>query len=295
MPPRSRGPPLNLSLLPALLKPSPRLPSHRLICPNCFSSPRPFSSTPTRPKKSSASTKSARKTPDIPITKPARSIPDNAKTAAKDASIDPYDYTDLEAAIAKAVARLQEALTKTRDAGRVSAQMIEDLPVDLGVKGSGSSSGGSGGGAQKDKDRTRIGDIASVVPKGGRSMSVFAAEESHVKPLVSAIQASSYSLTPAAPNQNDANPLVITVPVPPVTAETRAQAAAEAKKCMEKASVEVKNARGEAQKRYRRMELGKLVIVDEIRKGHKGMEEVVKKGQEEVKRVGENAIKALER
>lgn len=52
---------------------------------------------------------------------------------------------------------------------------------------------------------------------------------------------------------------------------------------------------GEAQKVFRKMELEKLVRADELRKAHKGMEEVVKKGQEEVKKVGEGAIKGLER
>jgi ribosome recycling factor len=83
--------------------------------------------------------------------------------------------------------------------------------------------------------------------------------------------------------------------VPPPTAESRAQAAAEAKKSMERASLEVRTARGDAQKRYRKMELGKKVVVDELRKAHDGMEKVAQKGQEEVKKVYEQAIKSLER
>ena len=216
-------------------------------------------------------------------------IPNNKATANRDAELDPYDYSVLQADIDKAIARLKDALTKTRDAGRVSTSMIEELPVELNVKGS-QTQGGSA-----HKERTRIGDIASVVPKGGRSMQVFVSEEGHLKPITAAIQASPYSLTPQPAGPNDNNPLLITVPVPPVTAETRAQAAAEAKKCMEKASLDVRTARGEAQKLFRRMELGKLVVVDELRKAHKGMEDVVKKGQDEVRRVGEGAIKALER
>jgi ribosome recycling factor len=87
---------------------------------------------------------------------------------------------------------------------------------------------------------------------------------------------------------------LITVPVPPITAETRALAKQEAKKMFDRASNEVRNARGDAQKRFRKMELGKLVIQDELRKAHKGMEEVVKRGQEEVKKVYEGSLKALE-
>ena len=96
------------------------------------------------------------------------------------------------------------------------------------------------------------------------------------------------------PQHDATNPLLILVPVPPITAETRAQARAEAKKVFERASQEVRNARGEAQKRHRKMELQKLVLKDELHKAHKAMEDVVKKGQDECKKVFDAAVKALE-
>ena len=43
------------------------------------------------------------------------------------------------------------------------------------------------------------------------------------------------------------------------------------------------------------MELGKLVIRDELKKAHDGMEKVAQKGQEEVKKIYEQALKGLER
>ena len=212
-------------------------------------------------------------------------IPNNKATANRDAEPDPYDYSELQDAIDKAITRLKDNLTKTRDAGRVSVQMLEELPVELNTKGSSS----------PHKERATIGTLASVVPKGGRTLQVFCAEDSHIKPISSALQASDYSLTPQLPAANDTNQLVITVPVPPVTAETRTQAANEAKKVAEKAGLDVRNARGDAQKRFRKMELQKVVVVDELRKAHKGMEEVAKRGQEEVKKVLDGALKMLER
>jgi ribosome recycling factor len=68
----------------------------------------------------------------------------------------------------------------------------------------------------------------------------------------------------------------------------------EAKKMLEKASTEVRNVRGEAQKRFRKMELQRLVLVDELKKAHKQMEDVVKKGQDEIKKVYEGSLKALD-
>lgn len=98
-------------------------------------------------------------------------IPDNANTQAKDQEIDPYDFTVLDQGIASAVARLKDALTKTRDAGRITPVMVEDLPVDLNFKGRETH------GTAPHKERAKIGDIASVVPKTGRMLQVYCAEE----------------------------------------------------------------------------------------------------------------------
>jgi ribosome recycling factor len=269
------------------------------ICARClltttFRPARHFSNTLAPQKKSSSNPKSACKTPTIDSPSVDRHVPDNAATRNRDAEPDPYDHSALQSGIDKAIARLQVALTKTRDAGRVSAEMLEALPVELNVKGADTQ------GKPAHKEAVRLGDIASVVPKGGRAMQIFAAEEAHVKPLVAAVQASPYSLAPESPTpasnanaDSNSNPLCITVPVPPVTAETRQQAVAEAKKCLERAQLDVRNARGDAQKRHKTMEKNKVVVVDELRKAHKGMEEVAKKGAEEVKRIHDAAVRAL--
>lgn len=132
---------------------------------------RQFTTAPPLQKKSSGSAKSNRKSPVIPSSKNETHIPDNKHSANIDAEPDAYDYTELQANIDTAIARLKDALSKTRDAGRVTAEMVEALPLELNVKGSNT----EGGSAHKSK--TKIGDLASVVPKGGRMMQVFAAEE----------------------------------------------------------------------------------------------------------------------
>ncbi|KAJ9615873.1 ribosome-recycling factor [Cladophialophora chaetospira] len=266
---------------------------------------RTFSTPSVHLKKSSASPKSNRKSPNLDSLthKDEKHIPGNKATRNRDAELDPYDFSELEAGIAKAVAHLKDALVKTKDAGRVTPEMIEQLPVEINVQGSDTGRGSA------HKEKAKVGDLASVVAKGGRTVNVFCAEEAHVKPITSALLASPYSLVPqtTAPHTpgttssaqssalpRDANPLLIIVPVPPVTAETRNLAKQEAKKMFERANSEVRNARGDAQKRFRKMELGKLVIQDELRKAHKAMEEVVKKGQDEVKKVYEGSLKALD-
>lgn len=249
-----------------------------------------LSSSPAFHKKSSASSKSSKKSSKITSPDADEHIPDNKATRNRDAEIDPYDYSELQAGIDAAVARLKDALTKTRDAGRVTPQMLESLLVVLNIKHPDQSKP-KGKSETAHHETVRLGDIASVAPKGGRMLQVFAAEEAHVKPLTAAIMASEHSLNPEVDKNNS---LLILVPVPPATAETRAQAAAEAKKCFDKAGLDVRNARGDAQKKFRKMELDKLVVKDELKKAHKGMEDVAKKGQDEVKKVYEGALKALQ-
>lgn len=255
-----------------------------------IASTRCFTTTSIHLKKSSASTKSSRKSPKVSSPDVDEHVPDNKATKSRDEEIDPYDHNELEAGIASAVARLRDALSRTKDAGRVTPDMVESLPIELNVKNTDQAKP-KGKAETAHHERAKLGDVASVVPKGGRMLQVFAAEEAHIKPLIAAIVASEHSLNPEVDKNN---PLLILIPVPPATAETRAQAAIEAKKCLDKASLEVRNARGDAQKRFRKMELQKLVIKDEIQKAHKTMEEVARKGQDEVKKVYDSALKALQ-
>jgi hypothetical protein len=125
-------------------------------------------------KKSSASSKSSRKSPDVTSTKNNRDgahIPDNAATRNRDREIDPYNFTELNAGIAKAVARLKDALVKTRDAGRITPEMVESFPVELNIKGA------AAHGSKPHHERQRLGDVASVVQKGGRMVQVYCSEE----------------------------------------------------------------------------------------------------------------------
>lgn len=130
--------------------------------------------TPLRPFTTSSVLSKKGKPP-----KDAPPVPDNASERGRRAEIDPYDYTELEAGIAKAIVRLKDALTKTRSAGRISPETIENLPVQLNIK---HESGASGKDGKDRKESGRLGDYATVVPKGGRVMQVFVAEES-VRPF----------------------------------------------------------------------------------------------------------------
>ena len=110
-------------------------------------------------------------------------MPDNKAQINREREIDPYDYTTLRSAIDIAIDRFKDALHKTRNGGRVSLDQIEALPVEFKV-GPGTTQGGSPPAGGAPKERLRLGDVATVVARGGRSVQVIAQEEGVSFPCV---------------------------------------------------------------------------------------------------------------
>jgi len=77
------------------------------------------------------------------------------------AAEDPYDFSTLEAGIQKALTKLQDDLSKLRTGGRFNPELLEGVRVQL----------------YKDhRQSIRLGDLAQVVPKGGKSVVVLVGE-----------------------------------------------------------------------------------------------------------------------
>ncbi|KAL4774119.1 ribosome recycling factor-domain-containing protein [Aspergillus nidulans var. acristatus] len=200
-----------------------------------------------------------------------------AKAQANTASEDPSDLSQLELGIATAVSRLKDELTKLRTGGRLCPETIESLRVQLS-KGT--------------KETARLGELAQVVPKGGRMVAVLVSEESYMKPISSAILASNLSLTP---QQDPHNALQLNIPIPPPTKESRDQTVLAAKAAMERAASNVRESRGVVHKRLQEMIKKKIARPDDARKAQDKMEKLTEKGQKEVKDLFEVAKKAMER
>ena len=78
------------------------------------------------------------------------------------ASEDPFDQSQLQNGITAAISRLKDDLSKLRAGGRFNTASLEGLKVQL----------------SKDvQNLVRLGDLAQVVPKGGRMVTILAAEE----------------------------------------------------------------------------------------------------------------------
>ncbi|KAI9934392.1 hypothetical protein ASPWEDRAFT_116622 [Aspergillus wentii DTO 134E9] len=192
-------------------------------------------------------------------------------------SDDPLDLSQLQVGITTAVSRLKDDLSKLRVGGRFNTGAIETLRVQLN-KGS--------------KEVVKLGELAQVIPKGGRMVAILVAEEEHIKPINSAIVSSNLSLTP----QSDAhNALQLNILIPPPTKESRDQTVHIAKTAMEKAASSIRDSRGAVHKRLQDMQKKKIARPDDVRKAQDQMEKLTEKGQKELKDLFDAAKKALER
>ena len=86
-----------------------------------------------------------------------RTVPLNAE---KTKGLDPFDFSDLEAAVARAHERLKHDLSKIKAGGK-DPEVIENVRVRL-TKG--------------EKQTEKLGDVASVVPRG-RNVAVLVGEK----------------------------------------------------------------------------------------------------------------------
>ncbi|EHL03527.1 putative Ribosome-recycling factor, mitochondrial [Glarea lozoyensis 74030] len=190
---------------------------------------------------------------------------------------DPFDFSILENSITKTLDKLKDNLSKLRTGGRFNPEALENVRVQLD---------------KKSKKTERLGDLAQVLPKTGRSLAILVGEKDHVHAIVSAIQANpELNLQP----QIDAeNPVQLNVPIPPPTKESRDAALKKAAETGEVAKTGVQSARAVCQKRLRGMEVKKVVRPDDLKKAGKKMEGIVEKGVVDVKKMVEVAKKGME-
>ncbi|KAL6715985.1 hypothetical protein ACLMJK_006947 [Lecanora helva] len=239
-----------------------RCPRCKPFVPNLDSNPplphhRPLTTTPHPPSKSKHTGKPSSK----------RTVPLNA---SKTQDLDPFDFTDYEAAVTQAQERLKTELARVKAGGR-DLESIEGIRVRLRGEKGGKGDGGGGGKGEKGKGEVvTVGDVASVVRRG-RNIAVIAGEKDLLPPLHTALS-SPQSHTPLSPTPSPTDPLTLLIPLPPPTTESRHQASTAAHKKGEEALFALREARGMQRKRLRAMELGRRVGPDEMRRAERELE-----------------------
>lgn len=86
-------------------------------------------------------------------------------TAPSDTSSadDPFDFSILHDAVKDAQEKFKDDLSKTRAGGRINIESIESLKVSLN---------------KNSKENVKLGEMAQVIPKGGRALAILLGDES---------------------------------------------------------------------------------------------------------------------
>ncbi|KAI6251489.1 Ribosome-recycling factor, mitochondrial [Erysiphe necator] len=190
---------------------------------------------------------------------------------------DLWNFTNLKEGIKERIDWLQSELSKLRKGGGFNPDLLENLRIVV-QKGS--------------KKTESLGDLAQIIPKGGRSLAIHVGEKAHVKPIISAIQSAAF--LNIQPTQDPEEPALLNVLIPPPTKESRDLALKMVHKVGETATTGVRSVRAITQKRLRNIELKKLARPDDLKKAHKEMEIIVEKGIIDIKKCVELARKAIE-
>jgi ribosome recycling factor len=87
---------------------------------------------------------------------------EEALSEASGEAEDPFDFSTLEYGIEKTIEKLKNDLSKLRTGGRFNPEILENVRVHLN---------------KESKASERLGDLAQVLPKGGRSVMVLVGEK----------------------------------------------------------------------------------------------------------------------
>ena len=110
---------------------------------------RPFSSSQSTQKKKKQKEAAARTDLESDIVPPEQVVDDA------------FDFVELDTGVARNLEKLKDSLSRLKPGGRLDTEVIESLRVSIGGQS----------GTQK------LGDLATVVPKGGRTISIIVAED----------------------------------------------------------------------------------------------------------------------
>ncbi|KAL1960763.1 hypothetical protein VTO42DRAFT_6593 [Malbranchea cinnamomea] len=212
----------------------------------------------------------------LPLSKKKKHKSDNDSNAAASPSAeDPFDFSSLEETIKNAVEKFRAEVSKLRAGGRLNPEVLESLRVTVN---------------KSTKETARLGDLAQVIPKGGRMVTILVGEEDYIKPISSAISSSHLSLNAQL---DPHNPLQLNIPIPPPTKESRDAAVKDAKTAMERAANAVRLGRSEVNKKLQNMGKQKAAPPDDLRKAKEMMEKIAQRGQKEIQDLFAGAKKVL--
>ncbi|KAI0178812.1 ribosome recycling factor, partial [Hypoxylon sp. FL1284] len=194
---------------------------------------------------------------------------------------EPLDFADVASRLSRHDEHFRDALKKLRSGGRFNPDVIGALRVaDPEQRKTGAATAGV---------TYPLREVAQIVPRGGRTVSILANEAAWVRPIMSAVQASAdFNQQP----QRDAdNELELTLRVEP---ERRDDLARRARATCHEWRDRVRAARQRRDKLHATWTRGKLLGPDLKRTADKELDKLVKAKMTEIDAAEKDAVKAAE-
>ncbi|KAI1879897.1 hypothetical protein JX265_001518 [Neoarthrinium moseri] len=250
--------------------------------------PRPFHTTPAYLKKGRGKAREEEKAPSNAKEKRAEKGRSNKDTeATADASSspaasqhptpsaeDPLDFADVRSRLAKGSESALDALKKLKAGGRFNPDAIGALRVQPD---------------RKEGATYPLRELAQVVPKGGRTISILVHEEAYVKPVMSAIQASrDFNQQPQRDPDNELE-LVLKMEL-----EKREDVAKRAKAVCHDWRERVRQIRQKRDKLHATWKKDGLIVPDLQKRANTELDKVIKAKIAEIDAAEKDALKAAE-
>ncbi|KAK4091879.1 hypothetical protein Purlil1_3718 [Purpureocillium lilacinum] len=267
-----------------VLRPASRQPfSPKLVAP-CACSARPFSSSPALLKKRKiAPAANSPSRADKASSQPASSHSSSAGGA--DAAEDPLDFSSLIAAYGPIDAHFKAQLQSVLHGGRFNPSTLGALPVT--VKSTESASASASG---QHHETFPLRELAQVVPRSGRTISLLVNDRAYIKPIMSAVQASrEFNQQPQRAEDNDLELLLR------VELERRDELVRRVREATQGWRERVRQARTRHDKALKEGKRTGAVLPDVMKRAEKELQKVQDKKMKEIDAEEAQTIKQLER
>lgn len=188
---------------------------------------------------------------------------------------DPLDFADVSSRLRRHDEHFREALKKMRTGGRFNPDVVGALRVQPDRKAAGVT--------------YPLREVAQIVPRGGRAISLIAHEEAYVLPIMSAIQASADFNQ--QPQRDPDNELELVLKIEP---EKRDDLLKRAKAMCHEWRDRVRSVRQKRDKQHATWRKENLIGPDLKRTADKELDKIIKAKMAEIDEAEKEALKAVE-
>ncbi|UNI23482.1 succinate semialdehyde dehydrogenase NADP+ linked [Purpureocillium takamizusanense] len=212
----------------------------------------------------------------------------SSSAADNNAVEDPLDFSGLIAAYAPIDAHFKAQLQSVLHGGRFNPSTLGALPVTVKSTEPAAPSGSGSGSGQHDTFPLR--ELAQVVPRSGRTISLLVNDRAYIKPIMSAVQASrEFNQQPQRSEDNDLELLLR------VELERRDELARRVKEATQGWRERVRQARTRHDKMLKEGKRTGAVLPDVVKRAEKELQKLQDKKMKEIDAEEAQTMKQLER